>query len=62
MQPVVLRNNALRSVDVAVIGGGAVGVCVAWELAQDAASVALLERGPELASGEPLQPFMAGAP
>ncbi|HKG66199.1 MAG TPA: FAD-dependent oxidoreductase [Solirubrobacteraceae bacterium] len=45
------RNNSLRGVDVAVIGGGAVGVCAAWELARGGASVALLERGPELAWG-----------
>ena len=48
---VIHRNNALRGVDVAVIGGGAVGVCAAWELARGGASVALLERGPELAWG-----------
>jgi D-amino-acid dehydrogenase len=51
MRTVILRNNGSRSVDVAVIGGGAVGVCTAWELARDGASVALLERGPELAWG-----------
>jgi len=44
-------NNALRTVDVAIVGGGAVGVCAAWELAREGASVALLERGPELAWG-----------
>jgi D-amino-acid dehydrogenase len=48
---VIDRNDSLRGVDVAVIGGGAVGVCVAWELARGGASVALLERGPELAWG-----------
>jgi D-amino-acid dehydrogenase len=48
---VTRRNNSLRGVDVAVIGGGAVGVCAAWELARGGASVALLERGPELAWG-----------
>src|SRR4051794_23416177 len=51
MRPVVLRNNALRNIDVAVIGGGAVGACTAWELARSGATVALLERGPELAWG-----------
>jgi D-amino-acid dehydrogenase len=48
---VIHPSNALRGVDVAVIGGGAVGVCAAWELARGGASVALLERGPELAWG-----------
>jgi D-amino-acid dehydrogenase len=47
----MLRINSQRGVDVAVIGGGAVGVCAARELARDGASVALLERGPELAWG-----------
>jgi D-amino-acid dehydrogenase len=37
--------------DVAVIGGGAVGVCAALELARRGARVGLLERGPELAFG-----------
>ncbi len=37
--------------DVAVVGGGAVGVSVALELARRGASVTLLERGPELAWG-----------
>ena len=37
--------------EVAVIGGGAVGVCCALELARRGASVTLLERGPKLASG-----------
>ena len=45
------NNNSLRGVDVAVVGGGAVGVCAAWELARGGASVALLERGPGLAWG-----------
>ena len=48
---VMHRNGSLRGVDVAVIGGGAVGVCAARELARAGASVALLERGPELAWG-----------
>jgi D-amino-acid dehydrogenase len=51
MRRVILRNNSLRNIDVAVIGGGAVGACTAWELAQSGATVALLERGPELAWG-----------
>lgn len=38
-------------VDVAVVGGGAVGVTAALELARRGASVRLLERGPELAWG-----------
>lgn len=37
------------SADVAVVGGGAVGVCIALELAGRGASVVLLERGAELA-------------
>ncbi len=37
--------------DVAVVGGGAIGVCCAYELAGRGASVVLLERGPGLASG-----------
>ena len=41
----------MRGVDVAVIGGGAVGVCSALELARQGASVALLERGADLAWG-----------
>ena len=34
-----------------VVGGGAIGVCVAFELARRGAEVTLLERGEELASG-----------
>jgi D-amino-acid dehydrogenase len=37
--------------DAVVIGGGAIGVCCALELARRGASVTLLERGPELAWG-----------
>lgn len=37
--------------DVTVVGGGAVGVCIAAELARRGAAVTLLERGPELAWG-----------
>ena len=37
--------------DVAIVGGGAVGVCCALELARRGASVTLYERGPSLASG-----------
>lgn len=37
--------------DVVVVGGGAIGVCSALELARRGARVTLLERGPELASG-----------
>lgn len=37
--------------DVVVVGGGAIGVCSALELARRGASVTLLERGPKLASG-----------
>lgn len=45
------RINSSRGVDVAVIGGGAVGISTALELARRGASVAVLERGSELASG-----------
>jgi D-amino-acid dehydrogenase len=37
--------------DVAVVGGGAIGVCCAYELARRGARVTLYERGPVLASG-----------
>src|SRR3954470_23014088 len=37
--------------DAIVVGGGAVGVCCALELARRGAQVTLLERGAELASG-----------
>jgi len=37
--------------DVAIIGGGAIGVCCALELARRGARVVLYERGPALASG-----------
>jgi D-amino-acid dehydrogenase len=37
--------------DVAIVGGGAIGVCVARELALRGARVALLERGPRLGCG-----------
>ena len=37
--------------DVVIVGGGAIGVCCALELARRGATVTLLERGPELASG-----------
>jgi glycine/D-amino acid oxidase-like deaminating enzyme len=37
--------------EVVVVGGGAIGVCSALELARRGARVTLLERGPELASG-----------
>ena len=37
--------------DVVVVGGGAVGVCVALDVASRGASVELLERGPRLAWG-----------
>ena len=37
--------------DVIVVGGGAIGVCCALELARRGAQVTLLERGPSLASG-----------
>src|ERR671935_3213948 len=37
--------------DVVVVGGGAVGACVALELARRGTQVTLLERGPHLAAG-----------
>ena len=37
--------------DVLVVGGGAIGACVALDLARRGAAVTLLERGPELAWG-----------
>jgi D-amino-acid dehydrogenase len=37
--------------DVVIVGGGAIGVCCALELARRGAGVTLLERGPELAWG-----------
>jgi D-amino-acid dehydrogenase len=37
--------------EVVVVGGGAIGVCCALELARRGADVTLLERGEELASG-----------
>jgi D-amino-acid dehydrogenase len=37
--------------DVVVVGGGAIGVCCAYELAQRGVAVTLLERGEELAAG-----------
>ncbi len=40
-----------RAPDVLVVGGGAIGVCVALEAARRGASVTLVERGPELAWG-----------
>ena len=44
-------SDSLRGVDVAVIGGGAVGASTALELSNRGASVALLERGSGLAWG-----------
>jgi D-amino-acid dehydrogenase len=41
----------MRGVDVAVVGGGAIGVSTAMELARQGATVALLERGADLAWG-----------
>jgi D-amino-acid dehydrogenase len=37
--------------DVAIVGGGAIGVCCAYQLARRGAGVVLYERGPGLASG-----------
>ena len=51
MRGVLSLSNSLRGVEVAVIGGGVVGVTSAFELARRGASVTLLERGYELASG-----------
>jgi D-amino-acid dehydrogenase len=41
----------VETADAIVVGGGAIGVCCAYELAKRGASVTLLERGPRLASG-----------
>jgi D-amino-acid dehydrogenase len=41
----------VKSDDVAIVGGGAIGVCCALELARSGARVVLYERGPALASG-----------
>ncbi len=43
--------RVMSSPDVVVVGGGAVGVCVAAELAARGAAVELLERGPRLGWG-----------
>ncbi len=43
-------SNPTRSFDVAVIGGGVIGLAVAWRAAQNGMSVAVLERG-ELGGG-----------
>ena len=45
------RTIASMNPDVAVIGGGAIGACVARELALRGADVLLLERGPRLGCG-----------
>jgi D-amino-acid dehydrogenase len=37
--------------DIVIVGGGAIGVCCAYELAKRGAEVTLLERGDELAAG-----------
>jgi glycine/D-amino acid oxidase-like deaminating enzyme len=39
------------SADVTVVGGGAIGTCIARELAEGGASVTVLGRGPELPWG-----------
>ena len=49
--PRMTRNPRMASADVAVIGGGVIGACIALDLARRGASVVLLERGPELAWG-----------
>jgi D-amino-acid dehydrogenase len=46
-----MNGTSSASADVTVVGGGAIGTCIALELAQRGASVTLLERGPELAWG-----------
>jgi D-amino-acid dehydrogenase len=43
------RMKLNKTADVAVVGGGAIGVCIALELARRGAEVTLLERGAELA-------------
>jgi D-amino-acid dehydrogenase len=46
-----MNRISTTSADVTVVGGGAIGTCIALELAQRGASVTLLERGPDLAWG-----------
>lgn len=46
-----MNETSTTSADVTVVGGGAIGTCIALELARRGASVTVLERGPELASG-----------
>lgn len=41
----------MSSVDVAIIGGGAIGVCAAYEIAQRGGSAVVLERGADVAWG-----------
>ena len=45
------ERNSDKTFDVAVIGGGVIGTMAALELAEQGASVVVLERGPELAWG-----------
>src|SRR6187455_1444132 len=41
----------LMAAEVAIVGGGAIGVCCALELARRGARVTLYERGPAVGSG-----------
>lgn len=47
----MIRTIDSMNPDIAVVGGGAIGACVARELALRGASVLLLERGPRLGCG-----------
>jgi D-amino-acid dehydrogenase len=49
--PWMTPHSRTASADVAVVGGGVIGACIALDLARRGASVALLERGAELAWG-----------
>lgn len=46
-----MTTRTQRSVDVAIIGGGAIGVCVAHEIARRGSSAVILERGADVAWG-----------
>jgi glycine oxidase len=49
--PAEARLNAERSYDVAIVGGGVIGLASAWRLARSGADVVLLERDPRPPAG-----------